>query len=738
MIFNIKFASIQDLLYDSISNVSIQSGSNSSFYPNYAPDDAYAVKGRGFYFNSASYLNIDSSINSSIILAPEFTIKIWLFIFNDGIIFTRKNSSQILLELKVQNNAIQFSLQAYSFANLTAVGELITYNVWHLIEIGTALNGNGEQIIICIDSNQTVINMSYYYVESIYSIITMLGDPISSFQGYIWSMIIYNKQVKQKYSNSADCIYPIELTECLPTCLFNQYMNATCINCSSTCLYSCGFSDSCNLCNDILCEVCINYSYCNNCTMNAFLNQTTGLCQCDYNWTPVIDKCFPCDISCYGCTNISFYNCIGCSTGYLYFSDYRRCLKYYKCPNNYGPGPICTYNANKLIFNVTFDSIQGVFYDSVGGIPVQSGYNGSSYPNYSLNDARAAKNRGVYFTNASFMSIDGNSSTSNIVLAPEFYISVWILAFSDGIIFTRGNTSNILIQLQFNRGVYLFYQQETLSTSIQFSNFNDKQWHIIQIEKLLSGNGEELRLWIDPGYHNIYSLDYFVDQITSIYTTLGSLFNSFEGYLWSLKIVNVAGSEIFITSSSCNYPSSFINCIPSCLFSEYYYMSSCTSCMTACNNSCRFSDSCNLCDDILCLICENYTFCNNCTLNASYNTTSNKCICNQGYASNIDKCQVCQVSCAACFALDYLSCVTCSLGFIYFSDYKRCLEAYACPNSFNYNNNACVQTSNTLIFSVTFDSILEITYDTVGEIPVQSGGNSHFILIIRATTSLPL
>ena len=102
-------------------------------------------------------------------------------------------------------------------------------------------------------------------------------------------------------------------------------------------------------------------------------------------------------------------------------------------------------------------------------------------------------------------------------------------------------------------------------------HFNDKQWHIIQIEKLLSGNGEELRLWIDPGYHNIYSLDYFVDQITSIYTTLGSLFNSFEGYLWSLKIVNVAGSEIFITSSSCNYPSSFINCIPSCLFSEYYY-----------------------------------------------------------------------------------------------------------------------------------------------------------------------
>ena len=74
LVFSTKFTSFQTPFYDTISNISISTQPNSTFYPNYGKNDPVIAAGRGYYFNQTSYLLIDSQTTSKLVIGPEFDL----------------------------------------------------------------------------------------------------------------------------------------------------------------------------------------------------------------------------------------------------------------------------------------------------------------------------------------------------------------------------------------------------------------------------------------------------------------------------------------------------------------------------------------------------------------------------------------------------------------------------------------------------------------------------------------
>ena len=76
LILSAVFNKLSDVTYDTVFAIPIQSGNDSSFYPNYNCYDVIAGFDRGFYYNPTSFLNIGNSTTKNLIFGPVFTISI--------------------------------------------------------------------------------------------------------------------------------------------------------------------------------------------------------------------------------------------------------------------------------------------------------------------------------------------------------------------------------------------------------------------------------------------------------------------------------------------------------------------------------------------------------------------------------------------------------------------------------------------------------------------------------------
>ena len=733
LILSLKLYNIIELGTISAFNVG---SNNSNTYPNYDSNDPWPAQGRGYYFNGSSSLNA-----TGIIFNSNATLNLWVQVSSNGTIFY-KGETSFNIYLAVYGKCIyaNFSNLYYSGLYLDSCPNL-NFSQWNYIEIELNYNSNSlmstatmyiNRILICSNSQ-----LNFFFLDSnitIFYIGTSLqiANYNEGFKGFLLAFQAYNSNgyLGANYGNST-CIggcLQCDLNLICPGNCSISYLGPNCLSCSnnnSNCSYSCSNNLTCNLCNDSLCYSCTSFSgVCVECTGNASLN-TIELCQCNKGFADVNYTCQPCHYTCAECVGTSYLNCTVCNTGYLNFSDYSRCLPADACPNSFGNGTTCTYNHTSLVFNANFNVIQDPVYDSVGGLPIQSGLNFSFYPNYTSSDVWAAKGRGYYFTSTSYLTIDG-CATSRLILAPEFGISLWIFISTDGLIFSRNVDTSYYIGLNASKSLllYTFNVSGELNFTLN-STFSYNSWSLFEIVKSLNGDGEKLSLYINGNYTSSAYSYYYLDPINSVTTLLGNSASSFTGFLWSIQIYSQSTISNYSTDTGCIYPNYLTNCLPTCLIAQFF-SASCANCSNCsnCSYSCGFTNSCNLCDDILCINCSNYSTCTACTSNALLNSTG-LCQCNTSYTPINDTCQPCHSSCLECNGTSYLDCTVCNTGYLNFSDYHRCLPADACPNSFG-NGTTCTYNGTSLVFNATFNVIQDIVYDSVGGLPIQSGLNSSF------------
>lgn len=117
--------------------------------------------------------------------------------------------------------------------------------------------------------------------------------------------------------------------------------------------------------------------------------------------------------------------------------------------------------------------------------------------------------------------------------------------------------------------------------------------------------------------------------------------------------------------------------------------------------ACSNANSCNMCDDALCLICvESTRTCSSCKSDSA--AVSGKCACNTGYLYDTITmtCQICDSLCSTCAGASYFTCTTCSTST---NLSNICLRG--CPYGFG----SCVSVS-TAVINVNFNQNFQETY----------------------------
>ena len=685
LIFSLDFYSTIQL--GTLSGFNIGSNSTNE-YPNFDPYDPIPTENRGYYFNGTSYIN-----GTGYSLTSDFYINIWIKVYSSGIVFSKGNYFIMNFGLFL-DYYLNYYIRDINHQVSLYIAGTSWLRLWNYIELTMEFNSTMHMTINKLYLNTKLLNITntnnYYFQDnSKYDFI--IGYPIDSidnwdsyFTGFIWKMQAFNSinNIGINYINNT-CIggcNQCSTNRICPGSCFITELEPTCASCEANCLYGCTNALNCNLCSDYLCENCYSFNgTCGKCIEGASLVNLT--CSCNTGFIQINYTCVPCHFSCAKCNGLMYNNCISCASGFLKFIDYNRCLPAYICPDSFGDKEICIFNHHSLIFDATFNAIKDIVYDTIEFLPIKSGNNSLFYPSYSINDPWATKGRGYYFTDTSYMSIDG-AMQSRLVLAPEFSISLWLFILTDGVIFSRSVADFYYIKFYHQSGIKIELNHLGGALSINISSsYEYNSWSLCQIIKNLNGDGEELTLYMNEKFKSVLYSNYYLDPITSVTTRLGQPTNSFIGYLWSLQIYNAKVISAFASTSECINPISLNNCLPVCSISQFM-SSTCTACPSECLHSCGFMNSCNLCDDIYCNTCENYSTCTACTSNASFNITSGLCECNSESIKLIDKC-------------------LCKVGFYYNSTYNNCsqcdsscimctgwtnLDCYCYPNSFQQGN----------------------------------------------------
>lgn len=719
-IYKTVFNQISNNYLDEINSISTKSGNSNNYYPDYESTDVIAAKGRGVYFIETSYMTISN--DPRILLGPEFTFKFWILFNGQGRLITRKSHSNEMFTVDL-NDEISISVICFSSTYSGNTIATITNNVWHLLEIAKRPLNNWETFEIYIDSNRYYFDLNDYYIDETSSISTIIGGQ-ASFIGFLWSLEIYNEFFLSPFTDAGYCIHPIDMNECLPTCLINEIYESSCIICNVDCEYTCGSSKYCTLCDDVLCEICPNYTTCETCKDLATYEEFSGQCKCEQGYGLRAEICEPCHETCQECTTPDFKDCTICINNYLMFPDISRCIPIEVCPTHYGSETICQLIQSSLIFSLTFNQIQDPFNDIISLLPVYSGSDSNYYPDYTNDDVYSARDRGVYFRSSSFMTI-GEAYDCQLIFAPKFTIAFWALINEDGDLLYKYDIYGNLFRVYYFLGIK--FEITTLSgvhiccsSSLEYEN----SWTLFVISKDVVDYGEVISIKANDILSSMSIDNYYKESIMSS-IILGGNGNSFQGFLWSLEIYNDLVTIDYDSGIDCVYPKDFTSCLPTCKISEFYIGTTCETCLGECAASCGFSFSCNICDNIICTKCKDYTHCEECTENAYIDLGLGTCKCKKKYLNVNEACLSCHFSCAECDSIEYTGCLSCELNFLMFSDFNRCLPAYKCPNNYGIYN-ICTYNGTAEVLSVIFNKIQNQYFDAVGKISLESGRGSMY------------
>jgi len=144
------------------------------------------------------------------------------------------------------------------------------------------------------------------------------------YTGFIWKVEILNYVSSIVKTDFAGARQPLGLSFQLSSCPFLQTIN--CVSCGGTCTYGCIRLTDCSLCLDPLCQLCSDFTSCDQCISHA---SNLAACQCDFGY--LLDAasriCNSCSPECADCNGLTSSSCLGnaqlsgnrcvCQSGYF-------------------------------------------------------------------------------------------------------------------------------------------------------------------------------------------------------------------------------------------------------------------------------------------------------------------------------------------------------------------------------------------------------------------------------------
>ena len=355
LVFNLTFNTKGSTVIDSAYNISGNAGTSGAFNPD--TSNPFFSVGRGFYFNGiGSTFNF---VNSSLLLAPEFTFEVWFMPADyNGVIISKQIDESTIFEFFLYDGEVQATFFQPSYGQVSFQLKVnVTIFQWNKFRFLSKSYGNCDfQFLVYLNSQTSVVSNSFksYILDSSNPSYITIGahkTPQRSrslsfgsfFSGFIYQMLFYNSFLV--YSQNNNCLDNCEACaatgQCLPTCKFSEYWNGysynNCSECPSNCITGCKDSrPSCSLCDDELCTKCSDLSVCEACVDGASLKN--GSCQCLSQYTNTIYECkfckgyvlnnicYSCDLKCLACNS---FECITCTSNSELINNECVCLTGY-------------------------------------------------------------------------------------------------------------------------------------------------------------------------------------------------------------------------------------------------------------------------------------------------------------------------------------------------------------------------------------------------------------------------
>lgn len=776
-VFNISFDTISGQPADSSpSTILTRAGSSASFYPSYTSDDPYASYMRGYYFNGASKVYMPPYPGNTLpvlILAPDITINAWVRPSSDGAIISHQNYAvgvSVYFSIQILSSKAVLSINLFSSGLVqTSSTNALPLNTWsHIgftVSVGKSVGTTVTSYINGVQNRQNLYSLDYFPAP-INNFLWTIGAKYSTvstfsnyFTGYIYNIVIWNAVVPTAaWSTSSTCtanptpctICPNITNKCLPDCDLNQYyddVGMVCGPCKSTCNTGCRNATYCNLCYDPICSSCSSvYSgSCVYCKANAGFSGSACSCGTNYLWYGVQETCSSCYNGCTVCASPIHNTCITCSNSY--YLVYNECINFcpYQFVNTTGTCSLPS-GANIKVFMLNLANvILGQVADSINSFNVLGGSSLNFYPTYDSKDPYAADVRGYYFTGSSFMTIQ-TSPTGLLNFPPRLTIGMWVNYISDGVLLSKQSILDVTkkpIEFMIASGklylnMLLTQGQYSATSTLTVAN---NTWSYLSYQLNILANGTSQITFFVNGVSDtpiLLGVDYFIDFSTSFsfligaeYISSGTLGNYFTGFVWRISmwqdLVSDYSQEYSTACTGCSVCTPSSSCLSLCSVSTF--APSCTAC-PACTpaTTCVSAASCNLCYDLLCYSCNNYTSagCVQCITNAGFvsGLPGTPCGCNSGYSWNsvTQTCDQCANLCSPCTSLQTTGCSGCFPG-----DYFHqtvCMPW--CPTGFIPGSTTCSGNPG-LVFHTSLLAIQGVVTDSVsGNIQVVTGTSSTF------------
>ena len=293
--FNHNFLSFSD----ETKNIKVQSGNQSTNYPNLYKSHPIPVYSRGFYFRSTSYIT-----TSEIKMNYNLTFFFIFNIQNKGIFFT---SNDFLFYMTVEGLFI-IEDRALKKTNLF---NCLSLNKWFVFYI--KMTGSIQNTLLVEFKSVGMYVYGTFYSQIFTDAVTniVFGDSVGSFLGFLYEFKLYNSVLD--LTSSIDVCKSGTDSNCFMNCDLNQVLvNSNCESCNN-CEFGCRNKDKCSICLHPLCHVCsLVDDSCYLCKENSDVDGLTGQCACNYGFyfDSLTESCVKCLNNCAGCSSSTTCLCL--------------------------------------------------------------------------------------------------------------------------------------------------------------------------------------------------------------------------------------------------------------------------------------------------------------------------------------------------------------------------------------------------------------------------------------------
>ena len=680
LLFDLNFTSFSDLTTDSIPVIDPNEGHIGDFsapvpFNSQEWDSPMPTGDRGFYFEKKSSL----VSNQPIIPRLDNTILVWVKILSsNGNFITMKDSSQVHYNVALRSDSWEFTIKCrMTTSNLyqnqtVTTGQIVDTN-WK--RFGFEIKEDNYDSILdiyegessvetqtaaeCFPRNEADKATAKWYIGS-------LGAD-DGFSGFFYKMSFWQNDRGDKNG----LLSPSSINE---NCGSNEYYDGSCKACDET--------------------IDVN-------TYPMCYSNCKGL----NGHYPESGKCKPCTADCLKCTGGNFNDCLVCSNTHFLLQGI--CTDF--CPSGYLQSVGKCLVEDEFVFHLEPHKIQNVVTDQRNLIPVLTGKDNSFYPEYDYTDPYAARDRGYYFTGSAYMQLPPHNldSSSLLVLSPEFTLEMWVKPYL--------GTGTILCKQGVDSISYLEVELENYTPRVNLkltsglvnasgSKLQPDTWNFLAFKTYFVSSNYYVDVQVNSTVvsTDTFEQDWYKDLENPLNFTIGArnsysfvVTNHYKGFLWSLKIHNSPKTPL-VNSDTCegctHCPSELSgSCLPNCGIDSYSNSTHCVLCEAQCQTKgcVRNDNSCNLCEDQLCLECSDFkascTDCienaedtSNCTCTPNYfwDSFEERCflksqvqsVCREGYYPKCEpnctspeytECLACHISCKTCSGPILNECTSC-------------------------------------------------------------------------------